>query len=284
VLMVPGTGELASKFFEPNLGKLAQGNKWNVCYLDVPNDSVGDMQVNAEYVAFAIGSLFRSTNSKIRIVAHSQGCTNVQWALTFWPSGRTKVASFVAMGPAWEGTTISGLINHIRAALANGKEVASVVQQTTGSKFLEALKKHGGLEMHVPTTSIMTNTDEIVIPYSSGEKLKGATNIVVQKICSKTGFKGIVDHFTLVTNSISQFAMLDAFASKNGMADLEAIEKDKTNLCADPALWTRFTRIVGLVVTFAPKMVKSVKETVFTGDGKATIVTAEPPLKPYAAK
>lgn len=235
------------------------------------------MQINAEYVSYAIHSLFRSSNSKIRVVAHSQGCTNVQWALTFWSDRRKEVASFVALGPAWDGTEIAGLVNRVRASLTGGKMVASVLQQTTGSHLLQALKDHGGTKMLVPTTTVMTNTDEIVLPYESGN-MAGATNIVLQSknLCPHR----LVDHFTLVTDAISQYAMLNAFEKGgSGMTDLEALEKNKETLCANKL--PQFTS-VSAGISFTTQSLMSAIQTVVTGKGKSTIVTEEPPLMPYA--
>jgi hypothetical protein len=85
----------------------------------------------------------------------------VQWALTFWPSTRTKVRSFVPIGPAWQGAKVGSLVTDVHTFIS-GKGIASVFQQGANSKFPSALASYGGVDSLVPTTSIYTVTDEIV--------------------------------------------------------------------------------------------------------------------------
>ncbi|EHS64395.1 uncharacterized protein PGTG_22226 [Puccinia graminis f. sp. tritici CRL 75-36-700-3] len=56
---------------------------FDVCWVDTPNYSISDMQLSAEFVAYAIKSLApqsTKTGGKINIVSYSQGGPNVQWA------------------------------------------------------------------------------------------------------------------------------------------------------------------------------------------------------------
>lgn len=290
VLLVPGTGEKASDFFAKNLGRLLPENGLPVCYLNTPDLSVGDMQVTyvvkvllstdelnvclrSEYVAFAIKTLAASTQSKVRVVSHSQGGSDVQWALTFWPSIRESVSTFVAIGPAWQGTAIGSLVTDIRKLLT-GEGVASVFQQGSGSNFLKALA-HGGYTSLVPTTSIFTATDEIVQPFKSGV-LPGdrAINIQLQDICPLR----VARHFGLVVDSVTQFFVLQAlkFNSVANVDDLRLVERGQLCLSVLP----RF-RSVDAVVDFTRDMMISVVSTVVTGLGNNQFAE-EPPLKEYA--
>jgi hypothetical protein len=68
---------------------------YDVCYVTIPERSLGDAQVNAEYVAYNIQDLAaKSSTGKIYVIGHSQGNLNIQWALAFWPSLRSKVLGF----------------------------------------------------------------------------------------------------------------------------------------------------------------------------------------------
>ncbi|EFP89185.1 uncharacterized protein PGTG_15026 [Puccinia graminis f. sp. tritici CRL 75-36-700-3] len=80
VLLVPGTGGDASEAYKSSpyyQGLPSQG--FDVCWVNIPNYSLGDMQLAAEFVAYAIKYLApKSTASggKINIVSYSQGGPN----------------------------------------------------------------------------------------------------------------------------------------------------------------------------------------------------------------
>jgi hypothetical protein len=68
---------------------------YDVCYVSIPARSLDDAQVNAEYVAYNIQDLAaKSSTGKVYLIGHSQGNLNIQWALAFWPSLRSKVLGF----------------------------------------------------------------------------------------------------------------------------------------------------------------------------------------------
>ncbi|WAQ81782.1 hypothetical protein PtA15_2A94 [Puccinia triticina] len=80
VLLVPGTGGDASEAYKSSpyyQGLPSQG--FDLCWVNIPNYSLGDMQLAAEFVAYAIKFLApKSTASggKINIVSFSQGGPN----------------------------------------------------------------------------------------------------------------------------------------------------------------------------------------------------------------
>lgn len=83
VLMNPGTGTTGVLALSANIGKLlSQGDIADPVYLNVPNNLLNDIQINAEYVAYAIQYLNIMTKRKIGIVSWSQGSINTQWSLS----------------------------------------------------------------------------------------------------------------------------------------------------------------------------------------------------------
>ncbi|KAJ7597713.1 hypothetical protein C8J56DRAFT_1159562 [Mycena floridula] len=278
VLLVPGTGEQASTFFPDNWGTLLKTYKFGACYLDTPDLSIGDMQITAEYVAYAIKQLtnpeVKGYKKQIKVLSHSQGGSDVQWALTFWPSTRQKVSAFVALGPAWDGTAIGKLATIVRTHVT-GKGVASVFQQGTGSNFLKALASHGGHKPLVPTMSIYTATDEIVQPYMSG-RLDGGVNIKIQDTCP--GYA--LGHFGLVIDPVATYHALNAirFGVDRAGSMAKKVGKD---ICKSSRL--EVFKGLGDIKRFTLAVVASTVQTVITGRGNNQL-KKEPALMPYAAK
>lgn len=52
---------------------------YDVCWISVPNRSLDDAQLNAEFAAHAIQELsYKSSTKKVYVVGHSQGNLNIQ--------------------------------------------------------------------------------------------------------------------------------------------------------------------------------------------------------------
>ncbi|OAV87406.1 hypothetical protein PTTG_09967 [Puccinia triticina 1-1 BBBD Race 1] len=192
VLLVPGTGGDASEAYKSSpyyQGLPSQG--FDLCWVNIPNYSLGDMQLAAEFVAYAIKFLApKSTASggKINIVSFSQGGPNVQWASTFWPSTRKLVTGHVALAPPMKGTASTILLCPL-SNLSGGCQ-PSIIQQTMGSNYMKAANslkdKQSPAYAHIPTTIIYTTTDEIVTPQvgpNASSQLIGASRISIQEIC-----------------------------------------------------------------------------------------------------
>jgi len=86
VLLVQGTGATAhdnwSWTYEPALDKLSI--PW--CQIDLPDHATGDVQVNGEYVVFAIRTMFQRAGRKIAIIGHSQGGMVPRWPCASGPT------------------------------------------------------------------------------------------------------------------------------------------------------------------------------------------------------
>jgi len=278
VLLVPGTGEPTVEFFSPNFGALLPANGFNVCFLVIPSLSLGDAQVTAEFVVFGINSLAQTTGGPIRVLSHSQGGLNVQWALTFFPSTRANVQSFFAIAPDYLGTDLASIANSLSKLLHDGDAVASVLQQATGSNFVTALANHSGLTAFVPTNDIRSTTDDVVQPETganpSSNLAGNAVNLAVQDLCSNR----TDDHFELVTDVISQFFALQAFMSSDGLSDPSGTSAaDIADLCAN--VLPEFTSVNVSLSSAAEQT--SITDSLITGT-PGSLVAAEPPLMAYA--
>ncbi|EGG01385.1 lipase [Melampsora larici-populina 98AG31] len=159
--------------------------KYNVCTIKLPDNSLSDVQVASEYVAYAIKILAQQSDTeKVKVICHSQGCLNTQWALTFWPSLRIKVESFIALAGDFAGTTAAKI-----SCQSPKKDCPiSYAQQSPNSNFLKALNSDqdsdSGASALVLTFSIYSDLDDVV--ESSSSQLPGAKLIPIQSFCGKS--------------------------------------------------------------------------------------------------
>lgn len=112
VIMSPGTGVTGSQTFSGNFQKLlANSTTTEPVILNIPDNLLDDVQVNAEYVAYAMNYVSGiSNNQKVSVVTWSQGSINMQWAVKYWPSTRATVSDFVAVSPDIKGTTVANAV------------------------------------------------------------------------------------------------------------------------------------------------------------------------------
>ncbi|CAH7682683.1 expressed protein [Phakopsora pachyrhizi] len=163
VLMVPGTGFSGSENYakSPYADKLP-GLGFAYCWISLPGYSTVDLQISGELVAYAIKSLAADSGRSISILTYSQGGSNVQWALTFWPSLRPLVASFVAMAPPMRGSAAADVL--CMASVVIGGCVPALLQESMLSNYMRAINSGEGAYALASSTVIYTMMDEIVIP------------------------------------------------------------------------------------------------------------------------
>ncbi|MBW0520993.1 hypothetical protein O181_060708, partial [Austropuccinia psidii MF-1] len=217
VLLVPGTGGSAREIYESS--PYYQGlpaHRFDLCWVDLPNHSMSDMQLSAEFIAYAIQFLApKSRGGKINIISFSQGGSDVQWAASFWPSIRSLVTGFVAIAPPMKGTLSTYLICPISKLF--GGCFPSVLQQTAGSHFMEVATTLRDTSSPayalLPTTIIYSLNDEVVTPQfgpNASSRLIGASNIGIQEIC---GAWHVLDHFFTVADIGVYGVALDALVN-----------------------------------------------------------------------
>jgi pimeloyl-ACP methyl ester carboxylesterase len=144
---------------------------------------MGDMQINAEYVAYSLHHISQLAGGlPTAVVAHSQGGPNTQWALQFFPSTRAVTRAFIALSPDFAGIELLHSDSLFSDICATGLCQAALWQQGVGSQYYRALHA-GDFRALVPTTSIWSQFDGVVAPFAANARLPGATVLAVQSLC-----------------------------------------------------------------------------------------------------
>lgn len=169
VILVPGTSSYGGSAFRSNVRKLLTDTTYaDPVWLNIPGAGLGDIQVNSEYVAYAINYISGvSGSANVSLVSWSQGGIDVQWALTYWPSTRATVSDFVPISPDFHGTVNANVLClYAGDGLPTGASCAPAVdQQAYNSELITALRAAGGAASYVPTTVLYSGLyDEIVQP------------------------------------------------------------------------------------------------------------------------
>lgn len=212
VLLIPGTGcDGAQTYAKGPFGIGLPRAGYAVCWMDPPSRLMVDIQISAEFVAYAVGFLAQQSGGRISVVAYSQGGLVTQWALTFWPSLHPLVKNFVAIAPTLKGTVLT-------QAVCGGLDLAggcfpSTLQMSQRSNLVRALRRVSGGHAQVPTTTIFTFTDDLVQPQRTNDEgvswLNGASNIPIQQACPNLN----PDHFGIVTSQATYGIAFDAFSN-----------------------------------------------------------------------
>lgn len=165
---------------------------------------MGDMQASSEYVAYALHYVsYLSAGAKAAVITHSQGGPVTQWSLQFWPSTRSVTRAFVALSPDFSGIDI--LSSNLSTICTTIQCQASIWQQREGSHYYDALQAKN-FQALVPTTSIWSMFDEVVVPSEDNAQLPGAKVIAVQQLCPGR----LTDHLFMTIDAAAFALALDA--------------------------------------------------------------------------
>lgn len=257
VLLVHGTAVTPDENWGWNYALVLPKLGYDVCTVALPGRALGDIQVSAEYVVYAIRAMYAATGQKVDILGHSQGPLEPRWALKWWPSLRSQVDDVVMMAAPNHGT-----------AIASGPPVctASCLQMKIGSVFLAALNAGGETPPGPSYTSIFSLTDELVQPQapSATSGLAGASNILMQDICPGR----IVEHADFADDAAVFAVVMDAFTHP-GPADPSRIDR---SVCSQ-TYFAGSNPQAGFSIALA---------TWYQGWPAPAYSTTEPPLKCYA--
>ncbi|MBW0529271.1 hypothetical protein O181_068986, partial [Austropuccinia psidii MF-1] len=182
--------------------KLASfGKGYDICWANLPDKALGDIQLSAEYLAHGIKYLAQrspASSHRIHVLGHSQGGVNVFECLQ--GSRDTQALRF-----PFQGIEVSAL--RCPATKVFRTCVPAVLQLMADSKFMAALNSNkdseSGARALVPTTSIFSDYDLIIrlegknLNVSSW--LSGATMIKIQNstVCGKEHF---TEHFEIMVD------------------------------------------------------------------------------------
>jgi hypothetical protein len=222
---------------------------------------MGDIQVAAEYVVFAVKKMAADTGGKVSVVGYSQGGLDIRWALKYWPEIRPLIDDFVGIAPANHGADSAAALCGLPAGCG-----PSIRQMSPGSRLLSALDAGPQVFPGISFTMIYSNTDGTVIPPAQRSSLTGASNISVQSICPAS----TVDHISMPADGVAWALTVDALL-RPGPADASRVG---SNACG--------TFVPGVTAEIA-----AAKATELNGLAFPRVLgypaSAEPPLKAYAA-
>lgn len=182
-----------------------------VCYVELPDKALTDVQTSAEYVVNAIRRVHGLAGRPIALYGHIQGGLLVRWALTYWPSLCSEVADAVSIAGTQHGTN-GAAAKQLFDSLCRPSAGCPPAfwQQRIGSNLERALND-GRDETPGPTawTTVRTTGDDVVQPQSGAHPpsaLGGAGNILIQRVCPGRA----TDHIKAAYDSVSFAALIDA--------------------------------------------------------------------------
>ncbi|KAJ5963408.1 uncharacterized protein N7479_003284 [Penicillium vulpinum] len=229
VLLLPGTANPAGSTYFFNYAKLFAANPHtDPVWVNIPGNSLGDIQSNAEYVAYAINYISGLSQRSIGVLSWSQGSLDVQWALKYWPSTRAAVSDFMTVSGDFHGTVVETL-----CVLAEPVCSPAVQQQGYKARFIQALRGGDGDSAFVPTTSVYSGYDCVVQP-QGGERASaalgdvrkvGVANVQVQVACAGRAAGGSYSHSAMLVNPLAYALFVDAVLH-DGPGRLERIDLD----------------------------------------------------------
>lgn len=243
VILVPGTAIPAGMMYHFSFGKLGSSAAANVdpVWVNIPRASLGDVQVNSEYVAYAINYISGvSSSANVSVISWSQGGINTQWALKYWPSTRSVVSDFIALSPDFHGTVESVLVCpgllHVEPACT-----PALAQQDWNSDLVATLRADGGDSAYVPTTTVYSSFDEVVEPMGGSDpsassaflhdaRAVGVSNNWIQATCPAGALGGgVYTHEGVLYNPLAWALAIDALAH-DGPADPARLDLEE--VCA----------------------------------------------------
>ena len=152
-----------------------------------------EMERSAEqFKAFVDRVLAATGAEEVDVFGHSEGSLMPNQYVRFG-GGAEKVKRYVGLTPLWDGTKLLGASQLDRVGRGFGLDAGygpllaqfcgSCRQFLNGSDFLTRMASDGGpAAKGVEYTMILTERDELVIPFTSG-LLDGADNVVLQDVC-----------------------------------------------------------------------------------------------------
>ena len=264
VLLVPGTTVEPEENFGWNYVQDFLIEKRPFCTVTLPNRSMADIQVAAEYVVHAIRTMHAHSRGRISVVGHSQGGMIGRWALKYWPDTRHMIDDFIGMAPSNHGTLVAEM-------MCNPDCAPAIWQQRRDAAFIQALNTGPETWKGIDYTVIYSPTDGIIVPadLSKLETGKGTiANIAVNEACSDH----VADHLTLGTSDPVAYALVADALSHPGPASLETFDRFACNALFQPGVNKEFFAVNG------GRAFAAVAATILLTEH----VAAEPALADYA--
>lgn len=268
VLLIPGTTLNPKVNFDWNYEPAFRARHQPYCAIALPQNGMGDIQTNAEYVVGALRAMHDEAGRRVRIVGFSQGGMIGRWALKFWPDTRNILESVIGLDPSNHGTVTAVPVCAVACA-------PSFWQQRFGSKFLAALNAGTETYAGISYTQIYTDTDEVVTPNISpaaqSELHTGPgriVNVAVQQVCPAH----VAEHLSMGSTDPVGYALVVDALTHRGLADASRIDP---TVCARPVM-------PGVDPATLPANEARYTGHVATAIATSRVVFSEPALRPYA--
>ena len=172
--------------------------------MDRIETSAGELRAFVNRVRRATGA------RQVDILGHSQGTLMPDYYAKFL-GGAPYIHSYVSLAPLWHGTSLSGTEQLDQAMAVFGPQAqatpvcAACPEMGSGSAFMRKMRRGGVAVDGISYTNIVTQHDELVVPYTSGIE-KGMRNIVVQSHCSTD----YTEHFEIAADPVAAAYVLNA--------------------------------------------------------------------------
>ncbi len=270
VLLVHGTFTSGHEQWDWNYGILLRETGHDVCIVTYPDRGLGDMQISAEYVAYALRTIHQRSGSKVDMVGHSQGALMPRWAVKWWPSARAALDDFVLLAGPNHGVALTG-----GGSLPGGMP-AVFWQFSPTSNFIRTLNAGDETPGSIDYTQIYSDQDELVRPVDPptaaldlGVEGPNVVNILIQDLCPLR----LVDHLSIgTTDVLTQRLVLDAI-DRAGPTDAVRADIDEI-LCNLPDQYV-------VPETFS-NLAAQVHRSLDGEFPESANVSEEPPLRDYA--
>src|SRR5581483_1625540 len=192
------------------------------CFVVLPDHSMGDIQVSAEYVVHAVREIHRRSGQRVQIVGWSQGGTNPRWALRWWPDIRRMVEEYVGLAPSAHGGETVDLMCRPDCA-------PSMWQQRRGSNLVQAMNSGGETFPGIDYTVVWTHHEQFLTPPEL-TTIAGAKNIATQDVCPAN----LADHISVGSYDPVAFALVLDALTHPGPADPARIDPSVCSLTVAP--------------------------------------------------
>ncbi|MGI8491716.1 MAG: esterase/lipase family protein [Acidimicrobiales bacterium] len=178
----------------------------------IPIGGMNSIESSAAQLGAFIAQVRHATGAtKVDLLGHSQGTLMPDYYVKFL-GGAPYVDKYVSLAPLWHGTygnsaaselaTWSKMFGYSETSLP---VCAACGEMVSGSTFLTKMRAGGVAVKGVTYTNIITNHDELVVPYTSGIE-PGMRNIVVQDACPLD----LAEHLEIASDPIGAVDVLNA--------------------------------------------------------------------------
>ncbi len=200
VLLVPGT-ITREQDWGWNYWHALPDFGYEVCWVQLPDVSLGDIQTSAEYVARAVEVMHEATGEQIDVLGHSVGGVSPRWAIKWFPAGAF-VDDLIALAAPNHGGVVGD------SETARGKAPEFTWQLRTNANFIRALNRGDESPGSVDYTSIYSNTDQLLQSTETPQVEQG-TNVLLQDLCSGRR----VSHLSIVRDAVTYRLVVDALTN-----------------------------------------------------------------------